>query len=120
MLPINTPAILTHITGEADTWSVLNRGGNYSIAGWTSATPQPTEAEIIAHGATQAFLDWEAEHGGDPTLTARRIAKEAVATPAGKLVVALVSAMRKQGVITGTKAQIINAILAEIDLGEAD
>ena len=85
-----------------------------------SNAAMPTEQEIIDTAASQAFLDWEAENGGDPTKTARRIAKEAVATPAGMLLVALIVAMKDQGVITGTKQEIINTILSKIDAGDAD
>jgi hypothetical protein len=88
---------------------------------WLHTDPQPTEQQITDTLASQAFLDWEAEHGGDPTLTARRIAKEATSTPAGRLLVALVSAMAKNGVFgAATKQQIVSSVLAEIDLGEAD
>ena len=88
---------------------------------WLSQTPQPTDQEIIDAANSQAFIAWQEEHGGDPVKTARRITKEATSTPAGKLLVALVSAMAKNGIFgAATKQQIINAILAEVDLGEAD
>jgi hypothetical protein len=122
-LPINTSEVLRYLTGSKahDSWKVRIRKTGVTIEEWHLPDDQPTESEIIAAASSQAFLDWEAEHGGDPTLTARRIAKEATSTPAGKLLVALVSAMAKNGVFgAATKQQIVSSVLAEIDLGEAD
>ena len=116
-----TGKVLSFLGYTSDDYSLENnKTDGLTLSAWNHADPQPTEQEITDTAASQAFLDWEAENGGDPTKTARRIAKEAVATPAGMLLVALIVAMKDQGAITGTKQQIINTILSKIDAGDAD
>jgi hypothetical protein len=45
---------------------------------WLSAATEPTEQEIIDAGNSAEFAAWYADHGGDPVLTRRRIAREAI------------------------------------------
>ena len=117
-----TPTALVYLGYSSPEDFYFSKQGVAFALQWFHTDPQPTEQQITDTLATQAFLDWEAEHGGDPTLTARRIAKEATSTPAGRLLVALVSAMAKNNVFgpNVTKQQIVSSVLAEIDLGEAD
>ena len=42
---------------------------------WLSLSPQPTEQEIATAEASQAYLDWYAENGGDPVKTLRKQAE---------------------------------------------
>lgn len=90
MLPINTSQILSFLCQPADSlndFSVTIKNGIVSIVKYDEAKigrPQPTEQEIIDAGNDltqvngQTFSQWGAEHGADPTLTARRKAKEEV------------------------------------------
>ena len=119
-LPGNTGRVLEHLGFSLDSDFIVSTVNSLTVLTWVGADPQPTEEEINTTASSQAFLDWEAEHGGNETLTKRRVAKEAISTPTGQLLIAFITALKKQGVITGTKEQIINAILAEVDLGEAD
>ena len=118
--PSNLDSILRYLTGVADAWLIRSINDELLIREWNHTDPQPTEAEILAASQSQAFLDWEAERGGDPVLTKRKRVKDAFQSDEGRLLLAFIMAMRKQGVINGTKAQILQAILAEVDLGEAD
>jgi len=119
--PDATARVLRHLGYTEDDATVeksITHG--IRILEWNHTDPQPTEAEILAASQSQAFLDWEAERGGDPVLTKRKRVKDAFQSDEGRLLLAFIIAMKKQGVINGTKAQILNAIMAEVDLGEAD
>jgi hypothetical protein len=66
---------------ESD-FEVFSRSGTISVD-WFSATPQPSEQEIddFSNDLTttpggQTWTQWQAENGGDATLTLRRQAKE--------------------------------------------
>ena len=103
---------------EAD-FTVEYADGVVSLV-WNHTDPQPTEQEINDTEASQAFLDWEAENGGDPTLTTRKQIRDAVDTPTGKVLVALVQVLIDQGVIPATQQQVVTAIIAKIDSGTVD
>jgi len=45
---------------------------------WMSASQQPTEQEIDTTAASQEFIDWQAENGGDQLKTLRKKAKDAL------------------------------------------
>ena len=115
-----TSKVFQYLGIDSLDFSISFKDGGYVLDRYDSPIPQPTEQEIIDTAASQAFLDWEAENGGDPTLTARRIVKEALDDPAGKLLVALVKVLIDQNVIAATPQQVRNAIVAKIAAGEAD
>ena len=120
MLITKTPLALTYLGYIDDVDFRFNlSSGAYSLE-WFHTDPQPTEQEIIDTAASQAFLDWEAENGGDPTLTTRKQIRDAVDTPTGKVLVALVQVLIDQGVIPATQQQVITAIIAKIDSGTVD
>lgn len=78
MINAATPYVLTFIGfNTPDDFVVTKSKLGLSIE-WYTASPQPTEAEIDAAEISQAFIDWSAEHGGDPVKTLRRQAKEAL------------------------------------------
>ena len=120
MLPENINAILEFTTSETDQWSLSSRKGIITIDAWSSATPQPTEQEILDTAASQAFLDWEAENGGDSTLTARKQVKEALDTPAGKLLEAFILELLSRGILPGTPAQVKTILINRIAAGDVD
>jgi len=80
----------------------------------------PTEQQILDTYNSQAFQDWRAEHGGDPTLTTRRQIREALDTPTGKVVKALAQVMIDQGIIQATQAQVLTAVTNKINEGAVD
>jgi len=115
-----TGRVFIYLGIDPDEFDVAFKDGDYVITRYESATPQPTEQEIDTAAASQGFLDWEAENGGDPTLTARRIVKDALNEPSGKVLVALVKVLIDQGVIAATAQQVRDAVIAKIEAGEAD
>ena len=76
-LPGNTPKILEYL-GFQNTvdFDVVKESNGITNLLWYPVDTEPTEQEIIDVGNSQAFLDWKAEHGDDPTLTRRRKARE--------------------------------------------
>ena len=118
--PENTGTILRYLGNDMQLVDVEDVGGVFSIVRWDSPLPQPTEQEVTDTAASQAFLDWEAENGGDPTLTARKQIRDAVNTDTGKVLVALVQVLIDQGVIPATQTQVVNGIIAKINAGTVD
>jgi len=78
MLPVNTSNIMTYLGYKVDIDYTLGQLDAGVVLAWLSVSQEPTEQEIIDAGNSQAFLDWYAEHGGNPVLTLRRQAKEAL------------------------------------------
>ena len=93
---------------------------NGVIQEWNIAGTPPDQTEIDSISASQAFLDWEAENGGDPVLTSRRIVKEAIDTPTGKVLVAFIMELLDRNIIPGSPAQVKQALLDRIANGEVD
>lgn len=119
-LPLNTARILKYLGHDLELIDVRDSSGVISITRWDDPIPQPTEAEIITAGGSVGFADWQDENGGNPTLTARRIVKEAVDTPSGKVVVALIHVLIDYGVIAATPTQVRDAVIAKIASGAVD
>jgi hypothetical protein len=91
-LPNNTGQIIQFMYGVAQTANVEIGRIPVEIIIWDSALgTQPTEQEIIDAGNDlttvngQVFSVWLAEHGGDPALTFRRLAKEALDKQTAKI-----------------------------------
>jgi len=61
-------------------YSVSDSGNGQEISFWDEGVlgPQPSQATIDATATDPAFLAWLQSHGGDATLTRRRLAKEAI------------------------------------------
>ena len=120
---MSTVKVLEFMTGRSpsDGYSVVSKGGVVSIPQWDeSPGTQPTEAEINTTASSQAFLDWEAENGGDPVLTSRRIVKEAIDTPTGKILLAFILELLDRDILPGTPAQVKQVLLNRIANGEVD
>jgi hypothetical protein len=113
----NTPMALYFQNYELDLDFDFNDKG---FLNWFHTDPQPTEQQINDTLASQAFLDWEAENGGDPTLTARKKIREALDTPTGKVLRALILELIDAGVINATPAQVATALTNRINAGEVD
>lgn len=140
MLPELTPAILQFlIRGSAPDrdFSVIQDAAGTRINRWERAEREPTEQEIAdaANDLTtvggQVFSEWLAEHGGDPALTSRREAREALALADSRIETLLralalvvmdeINILRAQhGLAPRTGSQIRLAISNKIDSGEAD
>ena len=52
---------------------------------WYSISPQPTEQEIATAEASQAYLNWYAESGGDPVKTLRKKTSDSLSQDSGAL-----------------------------------
>ena len=52
---------------------------------WYSVSPQPTEQEIATAEASQAYIDWRAENGGDPVKTLRKKTSDSLSQDSGAL-----------------------------------
>jgi len=105
---------------QPNAYEVTGKKGVYYISKWNHADPQPTEEEINTTASSQAFLDWEAENGGDPVLTSRKIVREAIDTPTGKVLVAFIMELLDRNIIPGSPAQVKQALLDRIAAGEVD
>ena len=81
-LPVNTAVVLQYLgyTLQRD-FLVAADGATTAIIEWNHIDTQPTDQTIIDAAASQAFADWQAEHGGNLTLTARHGAKVIPADP---------------------------------------
>ena len=146
-LPANSENILRFLTGishgvSSGAWYVSTKLGETLLHEWDeviAGIPQPTEQEIIDAGNDlttvngQVFSEWLAEHGGDPILTLRREAQEALDAQNSRIealirALALVT-MDEINVIRAdaqinlparTAAQLRAAIKTKISDGEAD
>ena len=76
---------MTGTTGDTGAWNASLKQGIAIIRAWDDALAgqtQPTDQEITDAGNDlttvngQVFSEWQAENGGDPVLTNRRIATE--------------------------------------------
>ena len=78
-LPVNTAVVLQYLgyTLQRD-FLVAADGATTAIIEWNHIDTQPTDQTIIDAAASQAFADWQAEHGGNSTLTVRRGAIDAL------------------------------------------
>ena len=132
-LPGNTSVILQSLgyVPVVDFVCRKNTAGTVFLT-WLHADPEPSEAAILAQGASQAFADWQAENGGDAALTLRKRAREALdaSDQNGALIRAFalvvldeVNALRAAAVPAlpaRTEAQLKNAVRAKIAAGDAD
>ena len=79
--PINTGSIIQFLLPAATDYEVINRNTVVQVV-WNDALTEPTEQEIVDAGndltvvGGQTYSQWQAEHGGDPTLTKRRRSKD--------------------------------------------
>jgi hypothetical protein len=88
MIPKTVPVstILEFLLGYLPEAIIIHSPYNNEIIiqNWNDPSPQPTDQEIINAGNDlttvngQVFSEWYAEHGGDPILTLRREAQEAL------------------------------------------
>uniref|UniRef100_A0A6M3IGV0 Uncharacterized protein n=1 Tax=viral metagenome TaxID=1070528 RepID=A0A6M3IGV0_9ZZZZ len=136
--PFSTAQVLLALGFELDSDFECTSSDSGTRLKWKSQTTQPTEQQISDYAADvtslpggQLFSIWLAEHGGDTTLTARRIAKEyidqaddanyALTRALGLVVLDEINTLRGQhSLAPRTKAQLKAAIKAKIDSGEAD
>ena len=75
----NTGRVLLYLGHGADDFSIEKRGiGEAAVftLRWYSISPQPTEQEIATAEASQSYIDWYAENGGDPVKTLRKQAED--------------------------------------------
>jgi hypothetical protein len=86
-LPNNTAVILRFMGYDDFAYDARFADGIVILSQWDDVLaggPQPTDQEIIDAGNDlttvngQVFSEWYAEHGGDPILTLRREAQEAL------------------------------------------
>lgn len=80
MYPPNTAAALIYLGYSADqdfSCFASSPGGAVTVE-WSHVDTQPTEQAIIDTLASSEFATWLAENGGDPVLTLRRRAREAL------------------------------------------
>lgn len=61
-------------------YTVSNVGSGQFISRWDEVVlgPQPSQATIDATATNPAFLSWLESHGGNPTLTLRRVSKDII------------------------------------------
>ena len=77
--PVDTQQALLFLGFDPDKWSVVSgdeHGRRIPAGLWLDPAPIPTEQEITDTLASAAYLTWRSEHGGNPTLTAQRRAKD--------------------------------------------
>jgi hypothetical protein len=73
----NTASVIKFLLPSLDSedFDVVDRKGIVTIDRWESPLVQPTEQEVATAAASQEYLDWYAENGGDPTKTRRKQAE---------------------------------------------
>ncbi len=136
--PATCGSVLAAIGYELDDFICWTDGGGVTSLQWNHADPQPTEQQVndwatdaVALPSGQLFSQWQAEHGGDPQLTFRRQAKEALdkqASDTEGLIRALalvvldeINILRGQHLMAPRTAdQLRNAIKGKITAGDAD
>ena len=118
--PNDTAAALLSIGYNYDDFLVEKSSAGTFIREWHHADPQPTEQQITDTIASQAFIDWQAEHGGDPVLTRRRVAKDILLTDSPEMMVlrAFLKAYADRESLT--KAQVLTGISSNLDAGDGD
>ena len=76
-LPTDTAVVLEYLGYSPLVDFVASSTGGVVGLEWL-IPPPVTEQQIIDAAASQAFIDWQAEHGGNSTLTVRRGAIDAL------------------------------------------
>ena len=120
-LPLNTATIIEFLRPNAvsaENFTVTIKNGVVTIPRYDEVAigqPQPTEQSIISTGNSQAFQDYEDEHGKDPIKTRRRELRDRIVTPEERIRVAVLAS------ITGkTRAQVRQAYRDAIAAGFGD
>ena len=113
---VKTASIIAYLIPSIDfsAIDITSRTGVVMIDRWDLDLPQPSEQEIIDAEASQAYIDWRAENGGDPVKTLRRQAQEALSESKAE------SALLRAALLTivdefNNHADKTNAILDAID-----
>lgn len=91
-LPLNTGSVLSAAGFQADEDFVVSRDppGNVTLTWRGAPEDEPSEEQIIAWSTDaealpsgELYSEWFENHGGDPTLTARQQAEDALTSGAG-------------------------------------
>ena len=78
-LPVNSRDILDSLDIPRENYELNKKSDGTIVLNWLAdPASKPTDQEIIDRGNSPEFAVWYAEHGGDPDLTRRRIAKELI------------------------------------------
>jgi hypothetical protein len=133
-LPNDTASILIFLEYQLDIDFYVS--ANPTALTWLSASPQPTEQEIIDAGNDlttingQVFSEWFAENGGDAALTLRKRASdlldnvnsnEALIRALAFVVLDEINLLRAEhSLASRTPAQLRTAIKAKLAAGDAD
>ena len=82
-----TPSVLSYLFPNIDFLLVdlVSRGGITTIDRWDAPEIQPTEQEITTAEASQAYIDWYADNGGDPVKTRRKQTSDSLGQDSGAL-----------------------------------
>ena len=75
MYSTSTPSILMYLGYATLSDFVASLSEGVLTLEWFHLDPQPTEQEIATAEASQAYIDWYAENGGDPVKTLRKQAE---------------------------------------------
>ena len=82
---LNLYLILTYMLGHNPSATIAQEGSGIAVYGWEEVEAPPTQAAVDATEASQSYIDWYAENGGDPVKTLRKQTSDSLGQDSGAL-----------------------------------